>query len=136
MNFIRVGSSSINLLEKGLIKKYDNLKAFAEDQKVNFENLKESLASDENKKVKVKFNIDETIYISWITPAIHYTMGGIKVNKDTQVLNKKGEVIKNLFASGEVTGGIHGKNRLAGNSLLECVVFGRISGKKASQLGK
>lgn len=140
-NLVKIFSSFIKVsinndwknLEKGLIKKYGNLKEFSEKEKVDYENLKISLDKDENKKVKVKFNENEIIYVSWITPAIHYCMGGIKINLDTNVINKKGEIIKNLFASGECTGGLHGKNRLAGNSLLECVVFGRVSGINASK---
>lgn len=75
------------------------------------------------------FNINETLHVAQITPSIHYTMGGIRINKNAQVLNEKNEPIEGLFAAGEVTGGVHGKNRLAGNSLLECVVFGRIAGR-------
>ena len=52
-------------------------------------------------------------------------MGGIKINSKAEVLNIKDKVIKGLYAAGEVTGGIHGANRLGGNSLLECVVYGR-----------
>ena len=58
-------------------------------------------------------------------------MGGIKFNEKSQVLNQQNEIIKGLYAAGEVTGGLHGKNRLAGNSLLECVVFGRIAGQQS-----
>jgi succinate dehydrogenase/fumarate reductase flavoprotein subunit len=54
-------------------------------------------------------------------------MGGIKINNRTEVINDDNKVIKGLYAVGEVTGGVHGANRLGGNSLLECVVFGRIS---------
>lgn len=57
-------------------------------------------------------------------------MGGINVSTKSEVLNKKGP-IPGLYAAGEVMGGVHGKNRLGGNSLLDCVVFGRISAKEA-----
>lgn len=63
-----------------------------------------------------------------ITPCIHYTMGGLKINKKGKVLNKDEQPIKGLYAAGETTGGLHGENRLVGNSLLECVVFGKIIG--------
>jgi fumarate reductase flavoprotein subunit len=79
----------------------------------------------------IDFDENESIKVALITPAIHYTMGGLKFNSKTQVINVKGEPIKGLFAAGEVTGGLHGKNRLAGNSLLECVVFGRIAGQES-----
>ncbi|AGE57142.1 fumarate reductase [Acanthocystis turfacea Chlorella virus NE-JV-3] len=63
-----------------------------------------------------------------ITPVVHYTMGGIRIDKDTRVLGPSG-VVHGLFAAGELSGGIHGKNRLCGMSLLDCVVFGIRAGK-------
>eukprot|EP00397_Hematodinium_sp_SG-2012_P002823 GEMP01002831.1.p1 GENE.GEMP01002831.1~~GEMP01002831.1.p1 ORF type:complete len:1035 (+),score=189.60 GEMP01002831.1:136-3240(+) len=69
-------------------------------------------------------------YVGLVTPVIHYTMGGVRVNDETQVLTTDGQVITNLFAVGEVSGGLHGNNRLGGNSLLECTVFGRTAGKQ------
>ncbi|MGL4801698.1 MAG: flavocytochrome c, partial [Cetobacterium sp.] len=65
-------------------------------------------------------------------PTIHHTMGGVEINENTEVLNKKGEVIEGLFAAGEVTGGIHGTNRLGGNALADITVFGKIAGEKAA----
>ncbi|KAK9728036.1 hypothetical protein K7432_001352 [Basidiobolus ranarum] len=75
----------------------------------------------------------EPFYYAVITPSIHYTMGGVQINSNGQVLRSNGHFIPGLFAAGEVTGGVHGKNRLAGNSLLECVVYGRISGASATR---
>lgn len=75
----------------------------------------------------------EPIYAAIVVPAIHYTMGGLKIDEATRVIDEHGKPIVGLFAAGEVTGGVHGSNRLAGNSLLECVVFGRIAGKSAAQ---
>jgi succinate dehydrogenase/fumarate reductase flavoprotein subunit len=66
------------------------------------------------------------------TPCIHYTMGGLKISERGEVLKVDGAVVPRLYAAGEVTGGVHGGNRLAGNSLLECVVFGRIAGRNAA----
>lgn len=65
-------------------------------------------------------------------PAIHHTMGGVKINKDTQVLKDDGSVIPGLFAAGEVVGGVHGANRLGGNAVADIVVFGRIAGNNAN----
>ena len=70
-------------------------------------------------------------YLARITPAIHYTMGGIAIDNIARVLRDDGKVVENLYAAGEVSAGVHGTNRLAGNSLLECVVFGRIAGQTA-----
>ena len=61
---------------------------------------------------------------------LHYCMGGITIDTEGNVLNRDGSVIPGLHAAGEVTGGVHGVNRLAGNSLLECTVFGSIVGQK------
>lgn len=75
-------------------------------------------------------------YAIEIGPAVHHTMGGIKINTSTEVLNKSGQAIKGLYAIGEVVGGIHGGNRLGGNALADLIVFGRIAGKNAAQLVK
>lgn len=72
-------------------------------------------------------------YAIEITPAIHYYMGGLKINGRTEVINTKGNVIGGLYAAGEVTGGVHGKNRLGGNSISETITFGRIAGKEAAE---
>lgn len=68
-----------------------------------------------------------------IAPGVHYTMGGIKINTDSQVINSKNEPIPNFYGAGEVTGGVHGANRLGGNSISETVTFGRIAGAKAAE---
>ena len=67
-----------------------------------------------------------------VTPGVHHTMGGVVINEKTEVLNEKGEVIPGLYAAGEVTGGVHGGNRLGGNAVADFVVFGRIAGKNAA----
>lgn len=65
-----------------------------------------------------------------VSPAIHYTMGGLKINPQTQVLNEKNQAIDGLYAAGEVVGGLHGNNRIGGNSIAEIVVFGRQAGQQ------
>merc|ERR1711879_542783 len=74
----------------------------------------------------------EPFYVAIITPVIHYCMGGSEVNAHGQVMGKSGP-IPGLYAAGEVAGGVHGNNRLGGNSLLDCVVFGRVTAKHAAQ---
>merc|ERR1719377_382450 len=74
----------------------------------------------------------EPFYVAIITPVIHYCMGGLEIDTNSNVLGPQGP-IKGLYAAGEVAGGVHGNNRLGGNSLLDCVVFGRVSGKHAAQ---
>lgn len=87
-----------------------------------------------------QFSADDHYYVAYITPTLHYCMGGIRFNNKAQVLQSSmdddGQEIfvplPGVYAAGEVTGGLHGNNRLGGNSLLECVVFGRIAGYHAA----
>lgn len=69
-----------------------------------------------------------------VTPALHYCMGGLKTDTEARVLRAEADAgpVPGLFAAGEVIGGVHGSNRLAGNSLLDCVVFGRTAGQGAA----
>ena len=71
-------------------------------------------------------------YAIKVQPGIHHTMGGIKINSDAQVINTEGSVIEGLFAAGEVTGGVHGNNRLGGNAVADFTIFGRIAGQSAA----
>merc|ERR1712050_830093 len=73
----------------------------------------------------------EPFYVAIITPVIHYCMGGLEVDTNSLVVNAEGKVIRGLYVAGEAAGGIHGNNRLGGNSLLDCVVFGRVAAKAA-----
>lgn len=66
-------------------------------------------------------------------PTIHHTMGGVTITESAQVVDVNGSIIKGLYAAGEVTGGIHGANRLGGNALADITVFGRIAGDSASK---
>ena len=63
-------------------------------------------------------------------------MGGVKINTNTQVLKKDGSVIDGLYAAGDVTGGIHGQNRIGGNAVADIMVFGRQAGVQASEYAK
>ena len=71
-------------------------------------------------------------YAIKVTAGVHHTMGGLKINTNTEVLDADGNAIPGLFAAGEITGGVHGANRLGGNAVSDFVVFGRIAGKAAS----
>ncbi|MBQ7654904.1 MAG: flavocytochrome c [Clostridia bacterium] len=71
-------------------------------------------------------------YAVKVTAGIHHTMGGLKIDTETHVLNANGEIIPGLFAAGEVTGGVHGANRLGGNAVADIIVFGRIAGEQAA----
>merc|ERR1712039_340137 len=74
----------------------------------------------------------EPFYVAIITPVIHYCMGGL----ETTVLGEcvtKGKALPGLYVAGEAAGGVHGNNRLGGNSLLDCVVFGRVAGRNCAK---
>ena len=68
-----------------------------------------------------------------IAPGVHHTMGGLKINTSAEVINTEGNVIPGLFAAGEVTGGVHGANRLGGNAVCDIIVFGQIAGESAAK---
>ncbi|KAF4592957.1 hypothetical protein EYR38_008663 [Pleurotus pulmonarius] len=131
-------------VSKGLMKKYDNAADFARDTGVPNAALVQTL-SEHNKyalgelkdpfgKVHFhngQFSPDGTLLAAWVVPVVHYTMGGIRVDASARVLSADGKAIPGLYAAGEVIGGVHGKNRLGGSSLLEAVVFGRLAGAAA-----
>merc|ERR1712241_299418 len=75
----------------------------------------------------------EPFYVAIITPVIHYCMGGLEIDVNSAVVGSNGQAIPGLYAAGEVAGGVHGNNRLGGNSLLDCVVFGRVAGKHCAK---
>lgn len=67
-----------------------------------------------------------------IEPGIHHTMGGVSINTRAEVLKADGNKIDGLYAAGELTGGIHGSNRIGGNAVAEIIIFGRQTGKQAA----
>ena len=76
------------------------------------------------------YDLDNTVMtIRLMAPSTHHTMGGIKVDTERHVLDKEGNAIEGLYAAGEVTGGIHGGNRLGGNAIVEIFVSGRTAAK-------
>ena len=78
------------------------------------------------------FPVDgERIYAVHVVPLIHYTMGGVTINIEAEVLDVNGDVMPGFFAAGEVVGGIHGNNRLGSNSMTNLIVYGRIAANNA-----
>ena len=71
-------------------------------------------------------------YAIEVEPVLHHTMGGIKINSKAEVVNKSGNPVPGLYAAGEVTGGVHGGNRLGGNAVADIIVFGQIAGTSAA----
>lgn len=76
---------------------------------------------------------DNTWHVAQIQPLIHYCMGGLAINPESAVITPAGKPIEGLFCAGEVMGGVHGQNRLGGSSLLDCVAYGRVSGRSAAK---
>jgi len=78
------------------------------------------------------FNANDSFYVAQVTPVVHYTMGGLAISPKAEcVMEATSRVIPGLYAAGELAGGVHGRNRLGGSALLECVVFGRVAGDAA-----
>lgn len=126
-----------------IVEEEENLAKLADDIDVDEATLIQTVA-DWNKtitdKTADKFNrttgMDQTIsqapyYAIKVSPAVHHTMGGVEINTKAEVISTNQKVIPGLFAAGEVTGGVHGENRLGGNAIAEVVVFGRIAGQSA-----
>ncbi|WP_026893770.1 flavocytochrome c [Clostridiisalibacter paucivorans] len=133
------GQNIEELIEEGIIVKADTIEDLA--QKINIESnvLKDTVdkfnksvdeQKDEFGRKLWKNKVEKApFYATLRYPAVHHTMGGVKINEKTQVLDANDEIIPGFYAAGEITGGIHGTNRLGGNALLDIVVFGRISGE-------
>merc|ERR1712176_530135 len=78
-------------------------------------------------------DVNDGFHVAIVTPVIHYCMGGMKINPDAEAMGAGDKIIGGLYGTGEAAGGIHGNNRLGGNSLLDCVVYGRVSGRSAAR---
>lgn len=121
----KVLGADAKTVEKTLTDWTSYIKA-GEDKEFNHKNL-DAVLSDLAKG---------PYYVGPVGPGIHHTMGGVKIDTKAQVLNKEGQPIKGLFAAGEVTGGVHGGNRLGGNAVTDIIVFGGIAGESAAEYVK
>lgn len=81
-------------------------------------------------------DISGKVYAIKVAPGIHHTMAGVKINTQTQVLKEDGQPIKGLYAAGEVTGGLHGGNRIGGNAVADIIIFGRQAGQESAKYAK
>lgn len=136
-----------SLYDRGLLVKADTIDELADHFKLDKDQLKKTV-EDFNKNSKKnkdpEFNLrmlgwtieKAPFYMLKALPAVHHTMGGLEINTKAQVINKDGKPIEGLFAAGEVTGGIHGKNRLGSVALADITVFGRIAGEQAANFAK
>jgi len=137
-------------VQKGLLFKADTLEGLAKILKEKFgmppENLlatvkkynelaKNGVDKDfGKKKTNLKPIVQGPFYASPTQVGVHHTMGGLRISGPTcQVLDRWGKAIDGLYAAGEVTGGIHGTNRLGGNATTDCIVFGRNAGRQAAK---
>jgi flavocytochrome c len=141
------GMKHVNLyLHKGLLTRIEGVNALAKWMGAPKATVVSTLKSYQKAALKEKDEFGkmsfqgmpmddlskEVFYAGMVTPVLHYCMGGIKIDSEGNVLKEGGGTISGLHAAGEVTGGVHGNNRLGGNSLLECTVFGTIVGQKVT----
>ena len=142
----KYGLAVDDLIRQGVVYKSDTVEGLAKFIGCEPENIVETVRKwREYCKTQVDpefgrnaFNPDISLdegpyYAVWRKPSVHHTMGGISINTKAQVLNTKGEVIEGLWAAGEVTGGIHGANRVGANAIPDALSFGRIAGVNAAK---
>lgn len=133
-----------SLYDRGYLVKADTIEELADHFGVDKETLLETVNTFNENSVNnedpewnlrmLGWTIEEgPFYMLKALPAVHHTMGGLKINIEAQVINTDGNPIEGLYAAGEVTGGIHGSNRLGSAELTDITVFGRISGQNAAQ---
>lgn len=142
------GRTMRDMLAQGRVQKAETLEELAEKMKVDVNRLRASIeeynrvARHEVETDRFGFRANHTddrpitegpYYFAKKVPTIHHTMGGVKINTRAEVIDKAGNVIPGLYAAGEVTGGIHGENRLGGNAVADCMVFGRTAGRSAAE---
>ena len=142
------GETANQLVEAGRAVKADTLEELAEKMNVPADTLIAAVTEfnrhaeggdlagtpDEFGRTLYKTPIDTApFYAAARVPTVHHTMGGVRINVNAQVLDENGNVIPGLYAAGEVTGGVHGANRLGGNAVADFVVFGRIAGEEAAE---
>ena len=100
------------------------------------EAVRNKVDSEFNKKTLPKELTGDKYYVIEVSPAVHHTMGGVRINTNAEVVGKNGRPIKGLYAAGEVTGGIHGANRIGGNAVADITIFGKIAGENAAIYSK
>lgn len=136
-----------SLYERGLMVKADTIEELAEHFEIDKDALVETVNKFNENSAKEEdpdFNLrmlgwqvkDAPFYMMKAGPAVHHTMGGLKIDPEAQVINTDGEWIDGLYAAGEVTGGIHGSNRLGSVAMADITVFGRIAGQNAAENAK
>jgi succinate dehydrogenase/fumarate reductase flavoprotein subunit len=133
-------------LRKGVVKKFERIDEIAAYYKIpasdlidtvtRFNGYVENRHDDEFDKpiLSNAGPIDNPPYFCVrVWPKVHYTMGGILINSNAQVIDLSNQPMKGFYAAGEVTGGVHGACRLGSCAIADCLVFGRIAGKNAAE---
>lgn len=138
-----------DLLRQKKVFRGDTIEELAKNAGINAENLKATIeywqgfcknpANDPFGRTTCEpdTRLDKGPYWATImTPSVHHTKGGVQINTETQVLTKDGQPIPGLYAAGEVTGHIHGTNRVGANAIPDALNFGRLAGQNAAKYVK
>lgn len=132
-------------IKKNVVRVFDTIEELAAFYDISFQKLEETINEFNESLIEgvdKSFGkplienaspiINSPYYAIRLWPKVHFTMGGIRINANAQVIDLEGNIIKGLYAAGEVTGGVHGASRLGSCSITDCMVFGRIAGKNAA----
>ncbi len=133
------------LINRNVVRVFKDLKALADFYKINYKTLKAEndkfngyMKRRKDPEFECQFFEDSTpnvkgpFYVVRLWPRVHHCMGGLEINAKAQVLNACGEVIPNLYAAGEATGGVHGMVRLGTVAVADCTIFGRIAARNVA----
>ena len=140
------GATIANMVAQNVVVEADTLEELAEKTGMKAENLvaaidnynavvrgekEDALGFLANNKADVELT-EGPWYACKKVATVHHTMGGLKINANTEVIDTNGNVIEGLYAAGEVTGGIHGSNRLGGNAIADIMTYGKKAGEVAA----
>ena len=134
-------------ISKNMVVEADNVEELAKKLDIKSAELKATVTkwnkavadkkdSEFGRTTGMTNDISGKVYAIKVAPGIHHTMAGVKINTQTQVLKEDGQPIKGLYAAGEVTGGLHGGNRIGGNAVADIIIFGRQAGQESAKYAK
>lgn len=134
-------------ISKNMVVEADNVEELAKKLDIKPEELKATVTkwnkavadkkdSEFGRTTGMTNDISGKVYAIKVAPGIHHTMAGVRINTQTQVLKEDGQPIKGLYAAGEVTGGLHGGNRIGGNAVADIIIFGRQAGQESAKYAK
>jgi len=129
-----------------VLKVYRNAAELAEEMAIPEANLADTFStyneaarkgwcpSGKSRFPGTPYSTDQQLWVGFVEPVLHYVMGGVAIDDEAHALDADGLRVDGLFCCGEAAGGVHGRNRLAGNSLVECVVYGRVAGESCVKM--